>query len=860
MKKFFYLPYRSLLYSLFLLVLISGTLWHATASTAAISGPAKGVWPCTGYDARHTGQSPYPGAQTNTLKWTYQLGAWIYQEGDYYYSPPVIGADGTIYIGSAGGTVYAIDLNGGLKWSYQTESAIHSSPTIGTDGTIYVATDNGTVYALDPNPRSDQRVKWALPTTKDFPLYSSPVIGEDGTIYVGSLDGNVYAIDLNGRLKWSYQTKSSSSLIGTGDQIYTKSPIRFSPAIGTDGTIYVVTDDGTVYALDPNNSETRLKWSYSLESYTFFSSPAVGADGTIYISGSNSNDQSSMLVVYAIDLNGSLKWSYEIEYSMTDASLPFTAIPAIAADGTIYIESPEGEVHAINPDGSKKWESEPIDGGEFSGWVDRIYSSPAIGADGMIYIVSMDGSTYALDSDGVLKWRTTETMNDAVFVSNYLLSLSPVIGANKTVYVVSGSSLYAIGYVPPWPCRGHDAQHTGQSSFIGAQNNTLKWLFETKGAVESSAAIGADGTIYIGSNDQNVYAINPNGSLRWKFKTGGEICSSPAISVGGTIYVGSYDGRIYALDPLDPDGNPKWTFPPATGGATEDGQSIDIDDVFSSPAIGDDGTIYIGSESGGIYALDPNGSMKWNFQAEGEAYSSPAISADGSTIYVGSTGGTLYALKSGSGFSPDTRVKWRVQVAGGFYSSPALGTDGTIYVGSSNDNIYALDPNGSRKWSYQMGDDVDSSPAIGTDGTVYVGSDDGKVYALDPNATDPSKRVKWSYQTKGKVWSSPAIGADGTIYIGSNDTENNDGWIYALKPDGSLLWNYHTGGLVTSSAAIAEGLIYIGSDDGMVYAFETLKAPTAESGSPSGPASLRDSHSPSRGGFSVGGCFINSLL
>jgi len=63
----------------------------------------------------------------------------------------------------------------------------------------------------------------------------------------------------------------------------------------------------------------------------------------------------------------------------------------------------------------------------------------------------------------------------------------------------------------------------------------------------SSAAVGADGTVYVGSDDSNLYAINPDGSEKWRVTTGGEVRSSPAIGSDGTIYVGSHDGRLYAI-------------------------------------------------------------------------------------------------------------------------------------------------------------------------------------------------------------------------------------------------------------------------------------------------------------------------
>ncbi|MBU4354929.1 MAG: PQQ-binding-like beta-propeller repeat protein [Proteobacteria bacterium] len=110
--------------------------------------------------------------------------------------------------------------------------------------------------------------------------------------------------------------------------------------------------------------------------------------------------------------------------------------------------------------------------------------------------------------------------------------------------------------------------------------------------------------------------------------------------------------------------------------------------------------------------------------------------------------------------------KWAFMPAIGYEirSSPAIGADGTIYVGSNDKKLYALNPDGTQKWAFATGYQVGSSPAIGADGTIYVGSYDGKLYALNPDGTQ-----KWAFATGGWVMSSPAIGADGTIYVGSLD-------------------------------------------------------------------------------------------
>ena len=338
----------------------------------------------------------------------------------------------------------------------------------------------------------------------------------------------------------------------------------------------------------------------------------------------------------------------------------------------------------------------------------------------------------------------------------------------------------------PWIMFQHDLHHTGRSLYNGPEIQHLKWTFLTGGAVYSSPAVGADGTIYIGSYDGKLYAINPDGSQKWAFATGERIGTCATIGADSTIYIGSSNGKLYTIDP---NGSKKWSF--GTGNA-----------IWSSPAIGADGTIYMGSSDGRLYAVKPDGSTKWKFSTRGSIESSPAIGSN-DTLYVGSSDGRLYAV------NPYGSEKWGFSTGGSIGSSPAIGVDGTIYLGSSDGRLYAINPYGSEKWEFSTGGRIVSSPAIGTDGTIYVGSSDGKLYAINPDGSS-----KWEFSTGSSIASSPAIGADGTIYVGSYD-----GKLYALNSDGSRKWVFTTGGRIGSSPAIGADLtIYVGSLDGKLYA------------------------------------------
>ena len=679
---------------------------------------------------------------------------WRYQTGDMVSSSPALASDGTIYVGSNDGKLYALNSNGTLKWSYATGPIEFSSPAIGTDGTVYVGSRDRNLYAIDP----DGTLKWKYATMDE--ISGSPALAGDGTVYLGSRDKNLYAINPDGTRKWTFPTDSL---------------VWGSPAIGADGTIYVGSVDGKLYAF---NAVGTLKWSYAAGG-AITVSPAIGADGTVYF-GSWDNNK-----LYALNTDGTLKWSFNTGGALHGGS------PAIGTDGTIYIGSVDHKVYALNPDGTLKWSYT-------TGW--SLQTAPVVGNDGTIYVGSCDNKVHAITADGTLKWSYT-TGNS--------INSSPALGTNGILYVGSDDHyLYAIdtgtgaGLADsPWPKFQHDLQNTGRAGASGGlvagtlkfkfrggglsspaiysdgtiysgrdsslyainSDNTLKWEFKTGGIVICSPAVGTDGIVYIGSFDKNLYAVNPNGTLKWRYTTTGEIYSSPALGSDGTIYLGSCHGGaagdyFYAINP---DGTLKWRYFISDGG------------IASSPALADDGTIYVGAFDDNLYAFKPDGTVKW-FYTTGDyvepgtpgnnVEGQPAIGSDG-TVYVGSFDGRLYAI------NPDGSLKWRYATGDRVYSGPALGSDGSVYFGSFDKNIYALNSDGNLKWSFATDSLVWGSPALGADGTIYVGSFDGRLYAINAGGT-----LKWSYTTGSAILSSPTVGSDGTLYVGSLD-----GYLYAIN-------------------------------------------------------------------------------
>jgi outer membrane protein assembly factor BamB len=329
------------------------------------------------------------------------------------------------------------------------------------------------------------------------------------------------------------------------------------------------------------------------------------------------------------------------------------------------------------------------------------------------------------------------------------------------------------------------------------QNVAPVWTYNTGGGVFSSPAI-ADGVVYIGSDDKNMYAINlSTGQLKWGFPTGDAVASSPFIA-DNVVYIGSYDGNVYALDANS--GHEKWRFST---------RSTPGKNIIQSKAAVANGVVYIGnigSSDGSFYAIDAGtGLQKWKFTTNEGFVSAPQVVNN--VVYVGSYDHNVYAINAETG-----QKIWNFTTGDAVSSSPAV-ANGIVYIGSLDHKLHAINAdNGHEVWNFPTGDWVLSSPAV-ANGVVYVGSNDHNLYAVDA----ANGRKLWQYTTMGNVWSSPVV-VNNVVYVGSEDRN-----LYAIDAtNGQKLWQYTTGFWVLSSPATADGVIVVGSIDHKVYAFAPL--------------------------------------
>jgi outer membrane protein assembly factor BamB len=335
-----------------------------------------------------------------------------------------------------------------------------------------------------------------------------------------------------------------------------------------------------------NNSGVEIWRMKSDGSGAIWSSAITDNNGIIYI-----GTKGSTASLYALYPNGTRKWRFI-------ANGPIWATPAIAENGDIYCTTwgGLGYLQAITQNGIERW--------RFNQQSDSA-SAPTINSDGTIYFGTDSHNIFAVNPDGTEKWRYT---------TGFIVMGSPAIGLDGAIYIGSGDHyLYALN-----------------------PNGTLRWQFATGGEIKGSASIAPDGTIYVPSFGGYFYALYPNGTMKWKASTGGIIASAGvALAQDGTIYVGTEILRAYY-----PNGTLKW--------------SADVQgDIYGTvPAVSADGTIYV-SASGSLVAVNPDGSEKWRQQlSTTQVRSSPSIGLD-DWVYVGSEDpgmtphGYLHAFGSG---------------------------------------------------------------------------------------------------------------------------------------------------------------------------------------------------------------------
>jgi eukaryotic-like serine/threonine-protein kinase len=375
--------------------------------------------------------------------------------------------------------------------------------------------------------------------------------------------------------------------------------------------------------------------------------------------------------------------------------------PAIA-DGALYIGSSDHFLYALDAaTGALRWKFK-TDG--------RITSSPAVSA-GLVYFASFDSNFYAVDAaTGQLKWKF-KTAGERRFAATHLHGAEPAAETMPDPFDFYLSS----------PAVSNGAVYFGSGDTniyaLDAATGDLKWKFKTGDVVHASPAI-SDGALFVGSWDSYFYALDvATGKEKWRFKTGEDAkihnqvgIQSSASVADGVVYFGCRDSKFYAVDAAT--GKQLWSF--GNKGSW----------VIASPAVKDGKVYFATSDSGLFHALDAKSGAPV-FSLENKRwpmFSSPAIS--GETIFIGSHEGKLLAIDLKT-----QKFAWAFQTDGSKQNGPTYTKpDGTTNYGVAFSDFFYDDMVSGVQKLMTVGA-ILSSPAI-VNGTIYIASTDGNIYAL----------------------------------------------------------------------------------------------------------------------------------
>jgi outer membrane protein assembly factor BamB len=641
------------------------------------------------------------------------------------------------------------DLSFSSIGSQNTNAAV-----ITADGEIYVIGGNGALYAYTHS----FVLKWTTPfSIPNYPFFGTPSLISDNTLYISSTttlgDKYFYAIVDNGTfggVKWSYK-------LGTND-----GNISTSPILDLSDNIYFGTDKGIIYALRDGTSQGILGWQYpsiggisSPDGYTITGVPAFDLSyNKLCYTNYNSTIPNTTINVIDLSRNSvflnvvpTQRWSQALSdgYSFISPSIDNRRVYTGSTNGNVY-------AYDISNNGNPIWQA-PIS------LSDTNLSAIAVGDYNRIYLTSQKALNVIDSSNGLLEWTYPIDPSGASVPNNSI----PLIDASNNIYFGARNKfLYS----------------------VNSQQRIFNWRYEVGGAIQGMPVVGSKNHIYVGANNARFYDFSGNSAVA---PTTSAIVPMYMLNVKHTNLTAYYGPTKTTIPSI------LWQAPFVSG------------NLFVSPSIAIDsnGALYLGSNDGYVYSLNSTtGSVNWlkrvnntnynpNVTSPNSIYTTPLIAPDG-TIYIGSNEGYLFALNNNG------NIKWSYNAGYPLQSSPIIDGSGSIYFGAGN-NVYAVGDAGSQAYSkwltpFVTNAHVNSSPALSSNGYLYFGSDDGYVYAVNSF----TGLLKWAFDASGNlntnpnlpvhpIYTSASIDASANVIIGTGSYMN--GLLYYLDGlTGAVIW------------------------------------------------------------------------
>ncbi|HML40016.1 MAG TPA: serine/threonine-protein kinase [Bellilinea sp.] len=192
----------------------------------------------------------------------------------------------------------------------------------------------------------------------------------------------------------------------------------------------------------------------------------------------------------------------------------------------------------------------------------------------------------------------------------------------------------------------------------------------------------------------------------------------------------------------------------------------------------------------------------WIFRCEDEIRGSATY--DNGTLFVGSYDNNLYALDATNG-----DYKWKFPTEGGIVTKPVVFQE-NVLTGSEDGSLYAVSAKlGKISWTHKAEGPIRSSPKI-SEGFVFFGADDGFVYAVNL----ASMRRQYRIDAGVAVRSTPCLTPD-AIYFG-----NENGDFICADYRGQVRWRFRAKRAITAAPLVVQGVVYFTSVDGTFYALD----------------------------------------
>ena len=503
-----------------------------------------------------------------------------------------------------------------------------------------------------------------------------------------------------------------------------------------------------------------------------------------------------------------------------------TEIPIMVADGLVYIESwtdtgggtRGNQLSVLDAStGELAWEYE----------LDSTLPFAPVVAGGVAYIMAA-GTLHAVDpSTGQMLWRFETGRAEA----------APEV-VDGVVYVSAEGSVYAL-LASGQPGTAPSRADTTQPALAPGE---LLWRIETDGRWNSPPVVAA-GTVYFGSTDQHVYAVDSEtGAVRWRYDAEADVYSRPTV-VGENVFIGgranigagSYQSYVQALDSAtgEPgrsygDGRNQDRVTPVVGDAfvffdvggsmfsveASTGRPLwraDVAQRDSRPAFAE-GMVFVRT-SGAVRGLDPaSGGTRWMFDVK-EEYDIPTIvytrpeATRGALFFETRAQFAQQEVQLEALYAATGRRIWQKNIGEGGVTSPAV-ANGILCYGLAGDGLHAWHMvSGKSLWQA----DLDIGPGdplkvvrqvlyVGTTSGVSRGTFHSHVHALDSSTGD----VIWQYELDGRLAGDTIESAGGVVYVGAGDG------VYALDAaTGQLVRHYRVGCAVSATPEVIDGVIYV---------------------------------------------------